>query len=159
MSQNIINVNQNQTTKILALIAPFVKTGRILPRSYAQIQQNLAEFITIERAGKLIACAGLVQYPSSQTPNIQPNHKMSEIYALAVCESAQNQGISAELLAKIIQKSRATNCTQIFAMSKYETHWFIKNHFQPATLSQLPPARQATYDPVRAAAIFIKTVN
>jgi amino-acid N-acetyltransferase len=75
--------------KILELITPFVKQDKILPRTHTQINDNINDFVLLEQSGELVACAGL--------KNCQAGG-MGEIYALAVSEKAQNQGISTQLL-------------------------------------------------------------
>jgi N-acetylglutamate synthase-like GNAT family acetyltransferase len=49
----------NTAQKILALIAPFVKEDKILPRTYAQINDNINDFVLLEQSGELVACVGL----------------------------------------------------------------------------------------------------
>jgi amino-acid N-acetyltransferase len=75
---------------------PFVKEGKILPRTYAQISNNITDFVWIEQSGRLVACVGLKDCQEDG---------MGEIYALAVSEKVQNQGISVELLNKVMQKA------------------------------------------------------
>jgi N-acetylglutamate synthase-like GNAT family acetyltransferase len=41
------------------LIAPFVKEDKILPRTYAQINDNINDFVLLEQSGELVACVGL----------------------------------------------------------------------------------------------------
>jgi N-acetylglutamate synthase-like GNAT family acetyltransferase len=48
---------------------------------------------------------------------------MGEIYALAVSEKAQNQGISTQLLDKIMQKALADNVSKVFALSRHNAQW------------------------------------
>ncbi|SEH94458.1 N-acetylglutamate synthase [Bathymodiolus azoricus thioautotrophic gill symbiont] len=90
----------NTAQKILELIAPFVKEDKILPRTYAQINDNINDFVLLEQSGELVACVGL---KNSQEGG------MGEIYALAVSEKVQNQGISTKLLNKVMQKALADN--------------------------------------------------
>lgn len=138
------------TQQILDLIAPFVKEGKILPRTYAQINDNIADFVVLEQSDIAIACAGL--------KNCQEGG-MGEIYALAVSEKAQNQGISAKLLDKVMQKAQADNFSKVFALSKHNTEWFLKQGFMQMAISQLPKNRQKLFNHQRNSSIFFKEVN
>ena len=41
---------------------PFVTEGRLLPRSFETISDNINDFVVIENENKVIACAGLKVY-------------------------------------------------------------------------------------------------
>jgi amino-acid N-acetyltransferase len=136
--------------KILELITPFVKEGKILPRTYAQINDNINDFVLLEQSGELVACAGL--------KNCQEGG-MGEIYALAVSEKVQNQGISAKLLNKVMQKASADTFSKVFALSRHNAEWFLKQGFVKMEISELPKNRQALFDHQRNSSIFFKTVS
>jgi N-acetylglutamate synthase-like GNAT family acetyltransferase len=70
---------------------------------------------------------------------------MGEIYALAVSEKAQNQGISTQLLDKIMQKALADNVSKVFALSRHNAQWFLKQGFVKMDISELPKKRQALF--------------
>ena len=135
--------------KILELITPFVKDGKILPRTYAQINDNINDFVLLEQSGVLVACAGL--------KNCQEGG-MGEIYALAVSEKVQNQGISAELLNKVMQKASADDFSKVLALSRHNAGWFLKQGFVKMEISELPKNRQALFDHQRNSSIFFKDV-
>jgi amino-acid N-acetyltransferase len=81
-----------------------VKQDKILPRTHIQINDNINDFVLLEQSGELVACAGL--------KNCQAGG-MGEIYALAVSEKAQNQGISTQLLDKVNQFQDFLCCIQL----------------------------------------------
>ncbi len=133
--------------QILNLIMPFVKEGKILPRTYAQISNNITDFVWIEQSGRLVACVGLKDCQEDG---------MGEIYALAVSEKVQNQGISVELLNKVMQKAFADNFSKVFALSKHNAEWFLKQGFVKMEISELPKKRQDLFDHQRNSSIFFK---
>ena len=135
--------------KILELITPFVKEGKILPRTYTQINDNINDFVLLEQSGALVACAGL--------KNCQEDG-MGEIYALAVSEKVQNRGISAKLLNKVMQKASADTLSKVFALSRHNAEWFLKQGFVKMEISELPKNRQALFDHQRNSSIFFKDV-
>ena len=136
--------------EIFDLIQPFVKQGHILPRTVEQIRENLADFVFLRNFDKMVACAGLKDCKTG---------KMGEIYALAVSKEMQNQGISAKLLEKIIEKAHKDNFSKIFALSKHNSNWFIKQGFEQMKVADLPKKRQIVFDHQRNSAIFFKTLT
>jgi len=127
----------NKAEQILELIEPFVKEGKILPRAYDQIVDNIDDFILLHNSGKLVACAGLKDCKEG---------KMGEIYA-------------AKLLDEIMQKARISNFSKIFALTKYNTQWFFKYGFVQMKIDELPIKRQALFNHQRNSSIFFKDVN
>lgn len=140
----------DKTEQILELIEPFVKEGKILPRTYEQIENNIDDFVFVMNSDKLVACAGLRGYKNSV---------MCEIYCLAVISGAQKQGHSEKLLGELINKARDFHYSKIFALSKFSTNWFIKNSFTQAGIEDLPNERKDNYDHERSSPIFIKDIN
>lgn len=136
--------------QILDLIEPFVEQGRILPRTYEQISENIDDFVFLQKNDQVVACAGLKDCKDS---------KMGEIYALAVAKEMQNQGLSEKLLKKIMQKAQKMNFSKIFALSKHNAKWFLKHGFEQKTVNDLPIKRQAIFDHQRNSLIFFKNVN
>lgn len=136
--------------KILNLMQPFVAQGRILPRTEAQIDENINDYILLFKDDELVACAGLKNYQEGG---------MGEIYALAVSEKAQNQGFSSQLLDKLMQKACRNNFSKVFALSKHNAQWFLKQGFVKMEISDLPKKRQILFDYQRNSSIFCKQVE
>jgi amino-acid N-acetyltransferase len=134
----------------LSLIKPFVEEGKILPRTYDQIAENIDDFVFLRNFDKLVACAGLKDCKEGE---------MGEIYALAVSKDAQNQGFSTKLLDKIMQKARISNFSKIFALTKYNQQWFVNNGFVQMSIDEIPKRRQALFDHQRNSSIFFKDVK
>jgi amino-acid N-acetyltransferase len=84
---------------------------------------------------------------------------MGEIYALAVSKDVQNQGFSDKLLDKIMQKARISNFSKIFALSKHNAKWFLKQGFVQMQISELPRKRQVLFNHQRNSSIFFKDVE
>lgn len=140
----------DKVEQILSLIKPFVEEGKILPRTYDQIAENIDDFVFLRNFDKLVACAGLKDCKEGE---------MGEIYALAVSKDAQNQGFSTKLLDKIMQKARISNFSKIFALTKYNQQWFVNNGFVQMSIDEIPKRRQALFDHQRNSSIFFKDVK
>ena len=128
---------------------PFVDDGKLLSRSYEQLSEAIDEFVFIEDAGQIIACAGLRVYKSE---------KMGEIYALTVNKSFHNTGTSLELMNKLIQKASELDLDSIFALSKYGGRFFFRHDFAEVDVSSLPLLRQKSYDYRRNSIIYLRVL-
>ena len=128
---------------------PFVDDGKLLSRSYEQLSEAIDEFVFIEDAGKIIACAGLRVYKSEN---------MGEIYALTVNKSFHNTGTSLELMNKLIQKASDLDLDSIFALSKYGGRFFFRHDFAEVGVSSLPLLRQKSYDYQRNSIIYLRVL-
>jgi N-acetylglutamate synthase-like GNAT family acetyltransferase len=128
---------------------PFVDDGKLLSRSYEQLSEAIDEFVFIEDAGQIIACAGLRLYKSE---------KMGEIYALTVNKSFHNTGTSLKLMNELIQKASDFNLDSIFALSKYGGRFFFRHDFTEVDVSSLPLLRQKSYDYRRNSIIYLRVL-
>ncbi|MBE8189999.1 MAG: GNAT family N-acetyltransferase [Candidatus Thioglobus sp.] len=137
----------DKASQILKLLAPFVQEGKILPRTHSQISANIDDFVLLFEEKKLIACAGLKPYKKGA---------VGEIYSLAVAENSQKTGAAAKLLTQIISKAKKLNCTKIFALSKHNINWFLKQKFTQMEVGDLPENRQKSFDHQRNSCIFFK---
>jgi len=140
----------DKASQILTLIQPFVEQGKILPRTKAQINDQLNDFVLLFDNNQLVACAGLKDCKEGS---------MGEIYSLAVAQQLQNTGLSTDLLDKIMQKAKHENFSKIFALTKYGTQWFVKNGFTQMNISDLPSKRQKYFNHDRNSSIFFKDVS
>ncbi|QKQ24034.1 GNAT family N-acetyltransferase [Candidatus Ruthia endofausta] len=137
--------------QILTLVKPFVEEGKILPRSKAQINENLGDFVCLMGDNQLLACAGLKDCKEGG---------IGEIYSLAVSKKAQKIGLSLKLLDKIMKKAKAEKFSKVFALTKHDgTDWFIKNGFTQMKITNLPKKRQALFNQDRNSSIFFKDVS
>ena len=128
---------------------PFVNDGKLLSRSYKQLSEAIDEFVILEDAGQIIACAGLRLYKSEN---------MGEIYALTVNKSFHNTGTSLKLMEKLIQKASDLDLDSIFALSKYGGRFFFRHNFAEVNLSSLPLLRQKSYDYQRNSIIYLRAL-
>ena len=139
----------SKVKQLIELMQPFVDDGKLLSRSYEQLSEAIDEFVFIEDAGQIIACAGLRVYKSE---------KMGEIYALTVNKSFHNTGTSLELMKKLIQKASDLDLDSIFALSKYGGRFFFRHDFAEVDVSSLPLLRQKSYDYQRNSIIYLRVL-
>ncbi len=128
---------------------PFVDDGKLLSRSYEQLSEAIDEFVFIEDAGQIIACAGLRVYKSEN---------MGEIYALTVNKSFHNTGTSLELMNKLIQKASDLDLDSIFRSLEIWWSIFFRHNFTEVDVSSLPLLRQKSYDYQRNSIIYLRVL-
>jgi len=137
----------SKAKQIIELMEPFVTEGRLLPRSFETISDNINDFVVIENENKVIACAGLKVYQQE---------KVGEIYALVVNKTFHNTDTSSKLMHLLIEKSMSMELTSIFALSKYGGRFFLRFDFNESKLSSLPESRQKSYDYARSSIIYAR---
>ena len=139
----------SKARQIIELMQPFVEEGRLLERSYENIDSCIDDFVCIEKDNQIIACAGLKLY---QDENV------GEIYALVVNKSFHNTDTSTRLMELLIDKASKLNLSSIFALSKYGGRFFFRFEFVENELSFLPDSRQKSYDDLRKSIIYSRRI-
>ena len=139
----------SKARQIIELMQPFVEEGRLLERSYENIDSCIDDFVCIEKDNQIIACAGLKLY---QDENV------GEIYALVVNKSFHNTDTSTRLMELLIDKASKLNLSSIFALSKYGGRFFFRFEFVESELSFLPDSRQKSYDDLRKSIIYSRRI-
>ena len=126
---------------------PYVVDGKLLKRSYEQLNECLEDFVFITDGDQIVACAALRQYK---------DEKKGEIYALAVNKEYHNTGVSSQLMGKLMKKAFDLDLIGIFALSKYGGRFFLRHGFVEGVISALPLTRQKSYDHQRKSNIYLK---
>lgn len=134
---------------ILNVIAPLEKKGILVKRSRETLELEIENFIVLTLDQSIIGCAAL--YPIDQTT--------AELACLAVDHDYQGQDFGRELMQNIEQLARQAHFSRLCLLTTHTQHWFIEHGFQPATLQDLPPARQQLYNYQRQSKVLIKPLQ
>jgi N-acetylglutamate synthase-like GNAT family acetyltransferase len=89
------------------LIKPFVDDGKLLHRTYDELEDFLPAFFIAEREGELIGCAALEVY----------SKKLAEVRSLAVAKSAQGLGIGRMLVNACVERARDQEILEVMAIT------------------------------------------
>jgi len=127
---------------------PYVDDGKLLKRSYEQLNESLEDFVLVTNDGQIVACAALKHYK---------DERKGEIYALAVNKEYHNTGVSSQLLEKLMKRASDMDLIGIFALSKYGGRFFLRHGFVEGLISDLPLTRQKSYDHQRKSTIYLKS--
>ena len=129
---------------VLAIMKPFVESGKLLSRTEAQIAEGLQDYIVYELDGGIHACAALHFYEDGQ----------AEIAAVAVDENYAHMGIGPKLIDTLIEQAGEGGAESIFIMTTQTADWFEKLGFEEDTLESIPEERRKLWDSRRGSKVY-----
>ena len=137
----------SKITQLIDLMQPYIDDGKLLKRSYEQLNECFEDFVFITDSDQIVACAALRHYK---------DERKGEIYALAVNKEYHNTGVSLQLMEKLMERASDLDLIGIFALSKYGGRFFLRHGFVEGVLNSLPLSRQKGYDHQRKSTIYLK---
>ena len=137
-------MEQTDIPSVLAIMKPFVESGKLLSRTEAQIAEGLEDYIVYELDGGIHACAALHFYDDGQ----------AEIAAVAVDENYAHMGIGPKLIDTLIGQAGEGGAESIFIMTTQTADWFEKLGFEEDTLDSIPEERRKLWDSRRGSKVF-----
>ena len=129
---------------VLAVMRPFVESGKLLPRTEDSLAVALNDYVVYELDGGVHACASLHIYPDGQ----------AEIAAVAVDESFAHMGIGPKLMNELISKSESLGAKSVFIMTTQAADWFERLGFVEDKIDSLPAERRAIWTPERNSKVY-----
>jgi amino-acid N-acetyltransferase len=112
---------------IHALLNHFADRRELLPRSLAEIYENLQQFVVAEAQGKVVGTAAL--YVAWDN--------LAEVKALAVEEKYQGRGLGRRLLEACLKVAQQLEVRRVFTLT-LRTGFFEKHGFKHASKADLP---------------------
>src|SRR2546423_250187 len=110
------------------LMAPYVATGDLLPRSNYDLCRHIKEYVVAEGpTGEVIGCGSLKVY----------SRDLAELAGLAVHQDWQRTGVGGALLAALIAEARAQGLAELLALTR-KPAFFLKVGFAPAEREHFP---------------------
>ncbi len=113
------------------LMAPFVATGDLLPRSRYDLCRHIKEYVVAqeetERDQTIVACGSLKLY--SET--------LAEIAGVAVQDDRQGRGLGRAVIETLVAEARALGLSEVFALTR-KPAFFLRLGFGPAEKAQFP---------------------
>src|SRR3984957_13928674 len=92
--------------RIHALIAAYSGDGTLLPRSFAEICENVRDFVVLENRGSIIGCGALHLY----------GQHLAEIRSITVDPAQQGYGGGKQLVQALLEEAdkHAVSCICLF---------------------------------------------
>jgi amino-acid N-acetyltransferase len=113
--------------EIHTLVNQFAQRGDMLPRTPAEVYENLRDFFVLRDGRQLLACVALhIMWED-----------LAEVRSLAVREESQAQGLGAILVQACVEEARSLGLTTLFALT-YRPAFFEKLGFSQADVMSLP---------------------
>lgn len=104
------NATQGDIPAIEAFIKPFVDDGRLLPRTYGELEELLENFFLAELDGEIVGCAALEVY----------SRKLAEIRSLCVSPTMQGAGIGRLLVNACLTRAQERHILEVMAITSSE---------------------------------------
>jgi len=139
-------MSQNDISDVLRIMRPFVQKGILLPRTEAQLEDALADFVVYEVDNSVHACAALHEFPEG----------MAEIAGIAVDEQFLHLGIGPKLVGFLTERARRAGLASVFALTTQTSDWFQKLGFVEKDPAALPERKRASYNLERKSRVYVK---
>lgn len=115
-----------------ALIAPFVASGDLLPRSNYDLCRHIKEYLVVEGPGggggeAVVGCGALKIY----------SRELAEVAGLAVRDDHQGVGIGRALVQALLVEGRRLGVSEVFALTRKPV-FFFRLGFEPAVREHFP---------------------
>ena len=134
---------------IVEIIRPLEEDGVLVPRSRAQLEQEIEQFFIAELDGVVVGCCAI--YASADA---------AELACVAVHENYRHQysdmGIGSALLEAAERAASAHGAKSLFALTTQTQEWFVSHGFTPADVESLPSSKQSLYNWQRGSAVLQK---
>jgi len=109
------------------LINFFADKGEMLPRSLAEIYENIRDFFVIREGERVAACVALHVSWSD----------LAEIRSMAVTEEAQKQGFGTKLVEACLNEVKQLGIDTVFCLT-YKAEFFERFGFYKVDKMELP---------------------
>jgi len=110
------------------LMAPYVATGDLLPRSNYDLCRHIKEYaVAAAPGGEIVGCGSLKIY----------SRELAEVAGLAVHPRWQGAGVGRALLETLTAEARAQELHEVLALTR-KPAFFLKLGFVPAEREQFP---------------------
>src|SRR5574341_843395 len=113
--------------QLARLMAPFVATGDLLPRSDYDLCRHIKEYLVVLAGEDVVGCVSLKIYSQA----------LAELAALAVRDDWQGAGLGRALIEALIADARTLGLREIFALTR-KPAFFFRLGFGPAEIEHFP---------------------
>ena len=127
-TSTLVRASISDAKAIHDLVNTFARRGEMLPRTMAEVYENLRDYYVVrDAAGEAVACGGLHILWED----------LAEIKSLAVREDLQGAGLGARIVDACLEEARQIGLATAFALT-YRPGFFEKLGFAQADVMTLP---------------------
>jgi amino-acid N-acetyltransferase len=113
--------------RIHAIIRPYAEVGTLLPRTIAELNENVRDFVVAEEDGQIIGCGALHLY----------GMHLAEIRTIAVVPTAKGCGAGRKLVEALLDEAENHRVTCVCLFTRIP-EFFSHMGFAAATREELP---------------------
>jgi amino-acid N-acetyltransferase len=136
--QAIRKANKKDARAIFALVRAAMESEELLPRTMAELEQQMDDFFVFEVDGNPAACVAL---------HVYGDENKAEMACVCVDAKYENQGIGGRLMHFVENQARTAGVQELFCLSTQAVNYFIqKGGFRLGTPEDLPRERRERYD-------------
>jgi amino-acid N-acetyltransferase len=133
------------------IIKPLEEGGTLVKRGRSTIEQEIDNFIVIERDGMIIACLSLTLMPDDA--------RWAELGCLAVHPDYRKLGKGDAMLGFTERYAHDIGVRNLFISSTVSFQWFLERGFVEVPVEALPQSRRARYDTRRNSKIYLRRLE
>ncbi len=130
---------------ILNLIKPLEESGVLVKRSRERLENEIHQFIVIERDGMIIACAALYLYPDDGS---------AELACVATHSDYRGKNRGERILDEVRERAIAAGIQRLFVLTTVTGHWFLDQGFKAADVDALPAQKKELYNFQRKSKVY-----
>ncbi|WP_072820169.1 amino-acid N-acetyltransferase [Modicisalibacter ilicicola] len=135
---------------LLELLRPLEEHGMLVERPRERLEQEIDDYLVIDRDGMIIGCAALHLFPDAG---------MGELACVAIHDDYRGNARAELLLAEVERRARRRDIKALFALTTHTAHWFIEHGFGPVRIDALPALRRDAYNHARKSKILLKPLS
>jgi amino-acid N-acetyltransferase len=124
---NIEKAKISDVPQMHKLINYFADKDEMLPRSLAELYENVRDCFVVKEGDRLLGCVALHVFWSD----------LAEVRSLAVAEDSRDKGIGVALVKACLEEARALGIPTLFCLT-YRPDLFKKFDFQQVDKMELP---------------------
>jgi amino-acid N-acetyltransferase len=113
--------------RLHAILQPYAEAGVLLPRSLAELSENVRDFVIAEEDGRMLGCGALHLY----------GRHLAEIRSIAVAARSQRRGVGRALVEALLGEARRHSVTCVCLFTR-TPGFFGRLGFEIARREDLP---------------------
>ncbi len=144
--EQLRTANIDDVGGILKLIRPLEESGVLLTRSRERIENEIDQYVIIERDNMILACAALYLYDDSD---------LAEIACVAIHRDYRGKNRGERLIKALCEKAVEASIKRLFVLTTVSSHWFLEQGFVEKTVNDLPVSKRDQYNTTRNSKVFM----
>lgn len=138
---------------ILALTDPLARKGLLRARSPYEVERacDAREMFVWKRDDTPMGCASLQCFEDAP--------EKAELGCFVVAPQCRSRGHGAVLLSYMERVAALQGIQVLFLLTTQAMQWFVEHGFREASVTDLPPCKQRSYDVSRSSRVYIKYLD